>query len=123
MARARHKGTMQAQFFLCPIGKLLVEILGGVGKGGEDDELAVAGIERRAALALDDFAQSLELGVPRRAYLFRRRKERRQPVAVLGQVLPPADTVNVLQQHLYLAADEQALESWEIGRASCREKE
>ncbi len=38
------------------------------------------------------------------------RQQRGQTVAVLGQVLPPTDPVDVLQQHLDLAADEQRLE-------------
>jgi hypothetical protein len=90
------KSRVQAEFLLRPARKLVIEILGGVGEGGEDEKLAVAGIERRAALALDDFAECLELGVARRAHLLRRREQRRQPVAVLDEVLPPADTVHVL---------------------------
>ena len=61
--------------------------------------------------ALDDLAESGELGVTRRADLLRRREERGQAVAVLDEVLPPADAVHVLEQHLDLAPDQQALES------------
>ena len=51
-----------------------------------------------------------ELGVARRAHLVRGGVECGEAVAVLDQVLLPADEVHVLQQHLDLAADEQALE-------------
>ena len=62
-------------------------------------------------LLLDDFAEGLELGVARRAHLLRRRQQRGEPVAVFDEVLPPADAVHVLEQHLDLAPDQQALES------------
>ena len=55
--------------------------------------------------------RACKLGVTRRAHLFCRRKKRGEPVAVLDEVLPPADAVHVLQQHLDLAPDQQALES------------
>jgi hypothetical protein len=47
VAGAGDKGRVQAEFLLCPPGKLPVKVLGGVGEGGEDEELAVAGIEWR----------------------------------------------------------------------------
>ena len=72
--------------------------------------LRLPGLSGCAALALDDLAEGGELGVARRIHLPRRREQRRETVAVLDQVLPPADEVHVLQQHLDLAADEQALE-------------
>ena len=71
MAGAGDQGCVQAEFLLRPAGKFLVEILCGVGEGGEDEKLAVIGIEWRAAFTLDDFAQSLEFGITRRANLFR----------------------------------------------------
>ena len=61
-------------------------------------------------LRFDHLAQRGELGVARRVDLLRRGVERRQAVAVLDQVLLPADEVHVLEQHLDLAPDEQALE-------------
>ncbi len=61
-------------------------------------------------LSLDHLAQRGELGVAGGIHLSRRRQQCGQPVAVLDQVLLPADQVDVLQQHLDLAPDEQALE-------------
>ena len=60
-----------------PARKLPVQILSCIGESGEDDELAVTGIERLMALALDHLAQGRELGVPRDTYLLRRREQRR----------------------------------------------
>ena len=47
-AGAGDKRRVQAELLLRPRGELTIEILGGVGKGGEDEELAVAGIDRVA---------------------------------------------------------------------------
>ena len=68
---------------------------------------------------LDDLAEGLELGVPRRAHLLCRREQRGQPVAVFDEVLPPADAIHVLEQYLYLAPDQQALESRVFGVYVC----
>ena len=92
VAGAGDEGGVQAETPSAPTAaSCSIEILGGVGKGGEDDDLAVAGVERVAALVLDDFAQGVELGVARGAHLLRGGEQRREAVAVLDQVLPPAD--------------------------------
>src|ERR1700735_4768492 len=87
------KSRVQAEFLMRPVRKLVIEILGSVSECREDEEFTVAFIEWLAALAFDDFAQSLEFSIARRAHLLRRREQRRQPVAVLCEVLLPADAV------------------------------
>ena len=89
----------------------MIEILRGVGKRSEDEQLSIVGIERLSALAFNDIAKSMELGVTRGSHLFRRRQECGKPVAVFDEVLPPADAVHVLEQHFHLAPDQQALKS------------
>ena len=54
---------MDAQLGQRPRGKFGVDILGGIGKGSEDDDLAVAGIERVPDFLRDDFSELGELGV------------------------------------------------------------
>ena len=110
VARAGDQGGVQAEFLQAPRGKLAVQVMGGVGEGREDQQLAVVGVDGLAALAADDLTEGVELGIPRRAHLLGRRVERGQPVAVLDEVLPPTDAVHVLEQHLDLAPDQQALE-------------
>ena len=73
--------------------------------------LRLPGLIGLLAFVLDHLAQSAASLASRSASdLGRRRMERCQPVAVLDQVLLPADEVHILEQHLDLAADEQALE-------------
>ena len=72
-AGAGDQRRVDAEVCLRPRGKLLVEITGGVGEGGEDDHLAVAGVDRVAALVLDHLAQGRQLGVTGRIHLARRR--------------------------------------------------
>ena len=72
--------------------------------------LRLPGLMGLRHLLLDHLAQGGELGVACGIHLLGRREQRRQAVAVLDQVLLPADEVHVLQQYLHLAPDEQALE-------------
>ena len=67
VACACDKGRVQTEFFLCPIRKFVIKVMSGIGKGSKDEELAVALVDGLATLALDDFAESGELGVTRRA--------------------------------------------------------
>ena len=67
------EGGMQPETLLCPRGKLLIEILSRIGERGEDDDLAIARVERLTALALDDAAEIAELGITRRACFQRTR--------------------------------------------------
>ena len=110
MARPGDQGAVQAKFVQRPGGNSPIQVVGGVGEGREDENLAVVGVDRLTTLAADDLAEGVELGVSRRAHLLGSREERRKPVAVLDEVLPPADVVHVLKQHLDLAPDQQALE-------------
>ena len=60
-----------------------------------------------AALLLDHVAQLGQLGVACSIHLLGGGQQCGQPVAVLDEVLLPADEVHVAQQHLDLAADQQ----------------
>ena len=51
------------------LGQVVVEVVGGVGEGGEDQHLAVAGVDRRGELAGDLGFQVLQLGVVARGDL------------------------------------------------------
>ena len=73
--------------------------------------LRLPGLIGFAEFAFDDVAEGFELGVARRAHLLGGGKQRGEPVAVLDQVLPPANQVHVLQQHFHFAPDQKALES------------
>ena len=107
---AGHQRGFNAQRAFGPGGKLLVEVLGGVGEGGEDDDLAVAAIDGVAAFVLNHFAQAGELGVAGGIDLLGRCQQGGQAVAVFDEVLLPADQIDVAEQHLDLAPDQQALE-------------
>ena len=48
-------------------GQMLVQVIGRVGEGGEEQHLAVAGIDGRVDLGEDVLLQVLELGVVGRA--------------------------------------------------------
>ena len=63
-----------------------------------------------ADLLLDHGAQVGQLGVSGLVHLLGGIEEGRQAVAILDQVLLPADKIDVLQQHLDLATDQQCLE-------------
>ena len=86
--------------------------MGSVGERGEDDHLAVPGIDRLAALVRDHLAQRTELGIACSIDLLGGGDERSQPVAILDQILPPAHEIHILEQHLHLATHDQALEGW-----------
>ena len=61
---------------------------------------------RIAALPLDHRPQlRLSLASRSRGHLAGRGEQGRQPVAILDQVLPPTDGIDVLKQNLDLAAD------------------
>jgi len=104
------QGRVDAQVLLRPGCELCVEILGRVGEGGEDENFAVARIDRLAAFVLYDLAQRCQLGVtgaidPRGLGM-----QCREPVAVFDEVLAPAHLVHVIEQNLDLVAEQQGLE-------------
>ena len=109
-AGAGDQCRLYAERFLRPSGKLSVKVLGCIGECGKYDDLAVAGVDRAAALGLDHLAQSGELGVTRGVDLLGGCVELCKPVVVCPQILLPVDLIDILQQDFDLAADEQAFE-------------
>src|SRR6185295_6950381 len=109
-AGAGDEGALKAKIRLGPGRELLVEVAGGVRKSSEHDDLAVLTIDRVTALVRDDFAEGGELGVAFSGDLAGRADHGCQTIAILNEILLPAHEVHVLQQHLDLAADQQALE-------------
>jgi hypothetical protein len=109
-ARAGHEGGVDAVLLLRPWSELVIQIMGGIGERSEDDDLTVAGVDRAATLGLDDLAECRQLGVTRSIDLAGSRVERRQSIAVLDEVLLPADEVDVIEQHFDLTANQKALE-------------
>ena len=83
--------------------------LRSVGKGGENEHLAVAGIDRGPDFAGDDLPQRLQLGIAGSGDLAGGGGQRRQAVAIVVQVLAPARQIHVAEQHLDLAADQKPL--------------
>ena len=86
---------------------MLVQVGGGVGESREHHDLAVSGIDGVLALAGDLLPQFQQLVVACNADLLCRRIQRGKAVAVLDQVLFPAQQINVAQQHLDLATNQQ----------------
>ena len=62
-----YKSTVYAEIFLGPRGQVFVKVTRGVGKGGKDNDLAVAGVDGHLAFLLNDLAQGAQLGIPRGA--------------------------------------------------------
>src|SRR5690606_6635361 len=108
---AGHQCGVNTQRALGPGGQLRVEVVRGVREGGEYDDLLVAAVDGVAALVFDHLAQRSQFCVTGGIDLFGRRQQCGQPVAVLDQILFPANQVNVAEQHLDLASDEQRLKS------------
>ena len=75
-----------------PRSQFGIEIMGGVGKGGENQDFPVAGVEGRAGFFRDDLAEGLQLGVAGRIHLPGGGMEGGEAVAVFGEVLFPTDT-------------------------------
>ena len=102
VACARHQRRLHAQRRLRPRGELVVEITGRVGESRENNHLAVSRIDRIANLGPDHRSQFSELGIARRIDLARRGQKGSEPIAVLDQVLPPPDQIDILQSTLTL---------------------
>src|SRR3989339_363769 len=110
-SRPGHQRAVDTETFQRPGGQMFIEVMGCVGKCGKDDNLAVSGVDGVEALLLDDLAQGIELGVACGADLLRGGMKGRQAVAVLDKVLLPTHKIHIMKQHLYLASDQQGLES------------
>ena len=93
-----------------PGGQFAIEVFGGVGEGREQQDFAVAGIDRRVQFFGDNPAQLFQLGIPRRGDQVGGGQQGRQAVAVLSQILAPAHPIHVLQQYANLTTDQQGLE-------------
>ena len=70
-------------------GEVLVEVVGGVGKGGEEENFAVAGIDGRGDLAEDVVFQVLEFGVVGRRDLLHLLEQGLDHAEVGAQVVLP----------------------------------
>jgi len=93
-----------------PRGDIAVEIVRGVGKGREQQNLAIVRVDWRANLFGDHTLQCGKLGVPLRRDKPSGREECLQSVAIFDEILPPTNTIDILEKHLDLPADEQGLE-------------
>lgn len=78
---------METKFPPCPRGDLLVQILSGIGKGCENEDLSVAGIDGVLRLFSDDPPKGFKLGVAGRVNLPSSGVERGEAVSILGKVL------------------------------------
>ena len=86
---------------------MLVEVGGRVCERGEDDDLAVARVDRVLALVSDQVTQAEQLVIACGADLFCCCIQGGKPVAVFDEVLLPTYQVHVAEQHLDLATHEQ----------------
>ena len=61
---AGHDGAVHPMIPQNPVRDVLVEVVGGIGKGREDQDLAIAGIDRAGNLAADQLLEAAELLIP-----------------------------------------------------------
>ena len=101
---------MNAEGLLRPRRNVAIEIIRRVGEGREQQDLSIVRVDRRADLVGDDPFESRQLRVTIRRHKASGGQQRAETITVLGKILPPTNAINVLQQHLDLAANEQRFE-------------
>ena len=101
---------MNAEGLLRPRRNVAIEIIRRVGEGREQQDLSIVRVDRRADLVGDDPFESRQLRVSIRRHKASGGQQRAETITVLGKILPPTNAINVLQQHLDLAANEQRFE-------------
>ena len=89
----------------------IIEICGGIGEGGEDQQLHVAWVERVGQFVGDQLLQIGELGVLFCRDCLRLQMQAREPLSILGQILAPSHKVRVAEQHADAPPDAQLLKS------------
>ena len=95
---------------LSPRCDVVVEVVGRVRKGREDDNLVVSGVDWRLALRSDEPFQFLELVVSRRVDIACLTQEPSELGLVFFEFLLPSYAVHVLEQDLDLVADQIGVE-------------
>jgi len=95
--------------------ELVVEVICRIGKRCENQNLAVAVVRRMRDFLADKCAKRRELLVAARSDGLGGNLELRQEFIVIGEVLPPAQEIHVLQKHFDLAAERCIGELWIIG--------
>ena len=108
--RAGNKRSMQTVSFEHKVANVIVEIRGCIGERGEDDEFAVAGIDRMLDLIGDGLQQKLELGIVCRCNILYHTKERVKRVEILTQIVLPCDIVHIRQCNFYFFTNGEQVE-------------
>ena len=87
-----------------------VEVLGGVGEGGEHQDFAVSGIDGKPDFALNEAAELLKFGIVVRGDLPHLIQKLGEGFAVIPQVPLPRLDVDILQIDSYLLAQSEHLD-------------
>ena len=100
---------MQPQLCHRPRRYLAKQIIGGIGKGGKDDDFLVARIYGLANFGLNDGLEFLQFGIAQCVNALGIRHKVLKLETVFLQILLPAHQVHILYQHFDLAADQQGI--------------